>query len=164
MTRYTLGIDNGVTGSLAIIGPSHAAMTSTPTRDATMGRAGKIIRRVDTVELIQWIKNAMPVDNMATVQAYIERPFTGSAMMINTTVLAARAFEATVIALEQLGIGYEVVDSRDWQKPMLPGVTGRENLKRASKAKGIQLYPALKPYIEQVGDADSLLIARWAHN
>lgn len=164
MKAYTLGVDNGVTGSWAIVGPGLALTTGTPTKDAVLNRAGKMGKRVDVVECIQWVKNAIPTDKpgeLASIRAYVERPFTGSAMMINTTVLAARAFEATIIALEHLGIGYEVVDSRQWQSVMLPGIKGREDLKRASKAKGIQLYPSLAKYINQIGDADGLLIATW---
>lgn len=159
---YTLAVDNGVTGSLAVVGPgNYAVMTPTPTKDFLQGRAGKVIRRVDTREMIDWIRNAIPVakDVASVTRAYVERPFTGSAMMILTTTLAARAYEATLIALESLCIGYETVDSRDWQKHQLPGVTGSANLKKASLLKGLQLYPALAPYIRKQGDADSLLIA-----
>lgn len=158
---WLLAIDNGTTGSCTVLGPGgHAVMTATPTKEAVMGKAGKIIRRVDVPELTKWIKNAAPRIDCA----YLEKPFTGSAMMINSTVLAARAFEATIICLEDLAIGYEVVSSRDWQAAMLPGVTGRANLKRASYAKGVQMYPALKPYIHAIGDADSLLMAHHFYN
>lgn len=159
----TLAIDNGVTGSVCAISKNGPVMTATPTKDAVMGKAGKVIKRVDVGELNLWLGWAC-VPNPAATKAYIEKPFTGSAMMINTTVLAARAFEATIIALEQMGIGYTVVSSGDWQKAMLPGVTGRENLKRASTAKAIQLYPALAPYIKQVGDGDSVLMAHHFHH
>lgn len=162
MSQYTIAIDNGVTGSIAILGPNCCMLTSTPTKGAVMGKAGNIIRRVDIEELKLWIGNAFPLVPNG-VHAYIEKPFTGSAKFIKTTVLAARAFEATAIAMEQLEIGYEVVSSGDWQKAMLPGVKGRPALKSASRAKGIQLYPALKATIEEIGDADSLLMATHFH-
>jgi len=163
MSRTTIAIDNGVTGSIAIIDGNLTQFEPIPTMEQLMGKAGKLIRRINHKELdailIQRITRS-PSD----CYAYIERPFTGSAMMINTTVLSARAHEAVSIVLEQLGIGYETVDSKPWQASMLGAIKGSPALKKASMLRGMQMYPALAATIKDHGDADSLLMAQYYHN
>jgi hypothetical protein len=150
----TIGIDNGASGSVGVIGHGKPYFFSVPSREALhYSKTGKMVRRIDVDEL-----TAALADCPAPF-AYIERPFTGSAMMINTALLAARSHEAVMIALEQSGIGYTTVDSKEWQSALLPGVKGSAALKKASYAKGIQLYPQLSDYIHKQGDADGLLIA-----
>lgn len=161
-TRTTIAIDNGVTGSIAIIGQDGVFFEPIPTKEQLMGKAGKVIRRICHHELHALIIHRSP-GWRADIRAYVERPFTGSAMMINTTVLSARAHEAVSIVLEQLGIGYETVDSKEWQKAMLGTIKGSAELKKASMLRGCQMYPALAAAIKDHGDADSLLMAHYYH-
>jgi hypothetical protein len=168
MSRTTIAIDNGTTGSIAIIGPDGVFFEPVPTREQLMGKAGKVVRRINWKELSSMIyarsgdkcSERYPADTYG----YVERPFTGSAMMINTTVLSARAHEAVSIVLEQLGIGYETVDSKPWQAAMLGAIKGSPALKKASMLRGMQMYPALAATIKDHGDADSLLMAQYYHN
>ncbi len=157
MNHYTIGIDNGTTGTIGIIGPDGSIFESMPVKEALMGRVS--FAALDDL--------LMPYDCTSgekQVKAYLERPFTGSAMMINTTVLSARAFEATLIVLEQAGIGYEVVDSKEWQKAILGNVKGSVNLKKASMLRGMEMFPAHAAQIKKHKDADGLLIASHYHN
>lgn len=160
MSRTTIGIDNGSTGSIGIISPDGVTFESVPTQDYLhYGAKGSISQRLDRAALINLIQ---PHNN--SIQApriFIERPFTGK--FINAVIPAHRFFEATIIVLEDLQVGYEVVDSREWQKPVLGLVTGSANLKKASKLRGIQLYPKLEQAIKSHGDADGLLIAHHFH-
>ncbi len=94
-------------------------------------------------------------------RVYVERPFSGR--FINAVVPAHRFFEATIITLEDLGLGYEVLDSAVWQKPLLGPIKGSAELKRASALRGVQLYPQFKDVIARHGDADGLLIAHHFH-
>lgn len=165
MSRITIAIDNGTTGSLAILGPDGTLFEAVPTKEMLMGKAGKVVRRIDHAKLHDILAyNSGTHPQFANVKAYIERPFTGSAMMINTTVLSARAYEATLIVLEQLGIGHETVDSKTWQLPMLGSIKGSPALKKASKLRGMAMYPALAASIKSHGDADSLLMAHHFHH
>jgi hypothetical protein len=151
----TIGIDNGSTGSVGIVGWGNPVFFDAPSKEAVhYAKAGKIYNRVDVAELCAELRRVPH-----PVTAYIERPFTGSPMMIHTALLSARAHEATQVALELVGIGYQTIDSKEWQAALLPGVKGSPNLKKASRLKGIQLYPHLATYINQHGDADGLLIA-----
>lgn len=162
MSRTTIAIDNGVTGSIAIIGPDGVFFEPVPTKEQLIGKAGKVVRRIDHVELAGWMHGQL--EQARYIRAYIERPFTGSAMMINTTVLSARAHEAVSIVLEQLGIGYETVDSKPWQASMLGAIKGSPALKKASMLRGMQMFPAHAKAIRDHGDADSLLMAQYYHN
>jgi hypothetical protein len=159
-THYTIAIDNGTTGSIAILGPDGPFFDVIPTKEYLMGKAGKVVKRIN------WAGLYAIIDMRSRGQArsaYVERPFTGSAMMINTSVLAARSHEAVLIVLEQLGIGVQTVDSKEWQVPILGAVKGSEALKKASKLRGMALYPALAATINDHGDADGLLMAHHYH-
>lgn len=158
--KTTIAVDNGCTGSIAIISPAGTIYTGTPTKDALhYSKKGGTHQRIDHAELELMLQPYMAEGP----HVYLERPFTAGPMMINTSLLSARAFEATLIVLERLEYGYTVVDSREWQKALLPGVTGSANLKKASRLKGLELYPELGSAIKQQGDADGLLIAHYYH-
>lgn len=164
--KTTIAIDNGTTGSIAILGPDGALFEAIPTKYYLMGKAGKVVRRIDTDALRSIIAMNVPVHSgaLADVIAYVERPFTGSAMMVKTTALAARAHEAVLITLEGLKLGTQTVDSKEWQAPMLGTVKGSAALKYASLLRGIAIYPSLAASIRAHGDADSLLMAHHFHN
>lgn len=159
--HVTIGLDNGVTASLAILGPDGAIFETMPTVRVNEGKAGKMITRINHRELAALLRFHIPTPERA--HAWVEKSFTGSAMMINTSLLAARSYEAVIIVLEQLGIGYHRIASSDWQKPVLGAVKGRDNLKAASLSRGIQYYPQLAASIKSHGDADGLLIAHHYH-
>ncbi len=163
MSKYTIAIDNGTTGTIAILGPDTPFFDVVPTKEHLMGRAGKIIKRIDTADLLATIFNRLPADS-SQISAYVERPFTGSAMMINTTVLSARAHEAVLIVLERLAVGTATVDSKEWQAAMLGKVKGSAELKKASMLRGMAMYPQFAAQIKAHGDADALLMAHYYHN
>lgn len=154
-----IGIDNGVTGTIAVLGEDASAFIETPVFSCLNYQKSKArnVSRIDTAGLQQWLSAYDP----ASVRVAIERP------MINITrfqasVSAARALEATLIVLERLRFGYEYLDSKMWQKELLPaGIKGAPNLKKASKEVGLRLFPIHSDLIKKHGDADALLIAEW---
>jgi hypothetical protein len=160
--HVTIGVDNGTTGTIAIIGPSGSLFEPMFTKEHSEGMAGKVIRRIDCDALEVWLRNNID-DPMGRAFAYIEKPFTGSPMMINTSVLAARSYEAVIVTLERMGIGYRQVTSKDWQKAVLGDVKGSPALKKASMLRGCQMYPQHAMAIRSHGDADGLLIAHYYH-
>lgn len=168
--HLTIGIDNGQSGSIGIITPSATTFCATPTQDYLhYGKKGSISQRLDRAALHKMIWGACPLlPNSVTqvdasaVRVYIERPFSGKFM--NAALPAHRFFEATIIVMEDLGLGYEVVDSGPWQKAMLGNVSGSAELKKASKLRGLQMYPQFKDFINKHKDADGLLIARHYHS
>jgi hypothetical protein len=71
---------------------------------------------------------------------------------------AVRALEATLIAVEQHQFRYEYIDSKEWQKELLPkNIKGSDELKSASLDVGKRMFPELN--IKK--DADGLLIAEY---
>ncbi len=67
-----------------------------------------------------------------------------------------------MIVIEQRCYPHMYIDSREWQKMMLPdGVKGTTELKKASRTVGKRLFPQHQELIDRV-DADGLLMAEWA--
>lgn len=157
--KVTIGIDNGASGSVGILGADGGAFFEPmPSKPSLEGKSGKVIQRVDHQQLLALLTARATGD----VRAYVERPFTGK--FLNAVLPGQRSFEAVLIVLETLGIGYEVVDSRGWQRAILGDVKGSSELKRASRLRGAQRYPAFATVIKDHGDADGLLIAEHYHS
>lgn len=94
------------------------------------------------------------------VIAYRERP------MINpkrwqASMSASRADEAETIVLERMGIEYHYVDSKAWQRHILPSSgkkgTTSDILKAESKDIGCKMFNHLSTIINKHGDADGIL-------
>lgn len=101
--------------------------------------------------LIGSIKALSPV-----CYALVERPMVNPSRF-QATASALRCLEAELIALSILEVPIQYVDSKEWQKVMLPkGIKG-DALKKASIDMGSRMFPSLrlKP------DADGILIAEW---
>ena len=157
MISFTyLGVDNGVSGSIGIITSENGVFYyPTPIKKClNYTKAKKWINRVDFTAL----KEILNKYSATNVFAFIERPMVNP-MRFAASVSALRAFEAVIILLEECCIGYEVIDSKKWQKELLPtGLVGLE-LKIAS----LQVVTKLFPKIELKGfkDGDGLLIAEY---
>lgn len=155
-----ISCDNGVSGSFAWVNAdcSASGVMTTPTFvEQDFQKSKKNVTRLDVPTIIEWIKN-LPQDNLRVV---LERPFVNP-MMFNATLSAIRAWEATLIALQSFKLCRQVIDSRRWQKEMLPaGCKGKE-LKIASVQIGCRLFPDHSDWIKDQGDADSLLLAEFA--
>lgn len=164
--RVYIGIDNGVTGTLGLVGdgvPAGPIMVETPVRsEQSYTKAKKNITRIDHEKLealLDSVTNHLTFRHEAI--AVIERPMVNPGRFM-ASCSALRSLEATLIVLERLGIPRMYIDSREWQKEMLPkGCTGPE-LKDASEDIGCRLFPELAKEIRHHRDADGLLIAEWA--
>ncbi len=155
-----IGIDNGVSGSLALVSPDQIGFVPAPTKtEQSYTKVKAQITRIDYDELHNLLYSwCLPG---ALWRIFIERPFVNP-KGFKATVSALRALEATLIAVEDLQLSFEYIDSRQWQKIMLPkGCKGVE-LKHASRDIGIRLFPMYTDEITKHKDADSLLIAEWA--
>lgn len=157
MSGAYVGIDNGVTGSLALLLNSTTQFMPVPVyKEQSYTKKKQQITRIDFPALLKILATWKPA------RAFIERPFVNP-HGFKATASALRALEATLIAVEQIGLSYQYVDSREWQKVMLPaGIKGTPDLKRASVDIGCRLFPQYADSIRKHKDADSLLIAEWA--
>lgn len=162
--RGVLFFDNGTTGTIGFIcGNLVHAMIEVPTKKReSFHKEPRSTRVIDVNALEQaiqfWMEQGkvMPSD----IIAYRERP------MINpkrwqASMSASRADEAETILLEKLGIKYHYVDSKAWQRHILPSSgkrgTTSDMLKAESKDIGIKMYKHLSDIIEKHGDADGIL-------
>lgn len=155
MYDYYIGIDNGTSGSIGVVGGDvNFILTPTIKVLSHVGKA-KYISRIDYKELFKFLSNYREKSFVL-----LERPFTGR--FVNTAITAGRAFEATLICLEQLNMGFRVIDSKEWQKEFFPkGLKGSPKLKKASAQIGSQRFPQFTDVIQELGDADGLLIAEY---
>lgn len=160
MNRIYIGIDNGVTGSIATYTDGISTICSTPVfKQKNYTKAKGDISRVN-FEALHVILNHYSRKN---VMCFIERP------MINPgrfkgSISAARCLEATQIALELCNIPYQFIDSKEWQKEFFPkGKKEKTDLKKYSMEYGLRYFPQHSEIIKKRKEADALLIALWAH-
>jgi hypothetical protein len=161
-SKLYIGIDNGVSGSLAAIASGFAAFQPTPIfSEQSYTKTKKRISRVNVTLLAEVLVDWKTQTEAGSILALIERPMVNPGRF-NATLSAMRALEATLVVLEFASIPIIYVDSREWQKVMLPAGYEKEELKQASMDIGCRLYPVLRDVITKHKDADSLLMAEWA--
>lgn len=160
-----IGIDNGTTGSITALdvamdtSVSIALSINMPVKEELdYTKEAKHITRVVLDGLVHELRELITSHDTLNIRAVIERPMINPGRF-KQSILAARAFEATIIALELLGIAYRVVDSRVWQKALLPsGLKGIE-LKKAAVQFVHKTFPKLDRSKDQDGRADSVCLA-----
>ena len=158
-----IGIDNGISGTIGIIDENGVGYQyPMPTKNTLNYQKTKVkhINRVDVVELKRLLA---PYRGLET-KCLLERPMVNPSRFEATTS-ALRALEATLIILEVLEIGYDYVDSKAWQKALLPYISVADKkefpakLKMVSKEVGMRKYPNIA--WEEFKDADGVLIAEY---
>lgn len=174
--KITIGIDNGTTGTIAIVGGPTTYYGPIPVKDTVSHVKSKgFAKRIDRATLLgllhsQCISPKLPPD--IDIRVYVEAPFT-MPVASEAVLLGHRAFEAILCVFEDLAIPVETCMPRDWQTTQL-GAAGtlpiknvrgvaKADTKKASLLKGIALYPQLESVIRKHGDADGLLIAHHYH-
>lgn len=154
--------DNGISGSFAWVNEdcSESGVMTTPTfveQDYTIKKQN--VTRVDFKQVFAWFnENHL---NGSSARIVMERPFVNP-MMFRATLSAIRAWEATLIAIYDLQLPRIVIDSKKWQKAMLPAGCKGTELKAASVQVGKRLFPDHSDWIDAQKDADSLLLAEFA--
>ena len=152
MGRVFIGIDNGVSGAITILSDTGEVLKhiKTPVKNClNYTKAKAFHNRVDFKQLIHSIAG---YENPFCM---IERPMVNP-MRFKASVSAIRCLEATEIVLEELQIPYQFIDSKEWQRALLPSGLVKEQLKKAADDVAKRLFPKLK-----VVNADSLLIAEY---
>lgn len=158
MSKIYIGIDNGTTGTIGIVGDNiEAKIFHTPVKkEQDYTKAKKNVSRLDVNGFMEILNQY----NHNDICVICERP------MINPTrwtasMTAIRCLEAQLVVLEVLGLSHQFIDSKEWQKMLLPkGLQGANELKKASKDIGKRLFPQLSDFKHT--DYDGLLIAEFA--
>lgn len=181
------GLDNGATGTVSCLIPYdkndikiYFEKTFNHV-DLDYQKDINYIARIDWEKLKDWFNKIIKKARTNYIRKYnkedikisviLERPMI-NADRFKQSKNAARAFESTLMVLEMLELekNYIIIDSKKWQHYFFGKNTVLIDLKEASKNKGIEYLTNLneKRYknelntIKQHGDADSLLICRWA--
>ena len=164
MSNYYIAIDNGVTGTIAILtNDGKSDFFKTPAfKQKNYTKAKGDISRINFRELLQTLK----IYEIYKPLVIIERPMVNPGRF-KATISALRALEATQIAVEYLKYPYEFIDSKQWQREFFPPATKEKkhtslDLKRFSVEYGLRYFPEHEKLINKHKDADSLLMARWA--
>jgi len=149
-----IGIDNGVSGQIALLMDSSVNLFRTPVKsEYNYTKAKQKVTRVQWDELMD-ILNLAPEDTLVV----LERPMVNP-LRFKASTSALRCLEATLIAVEKKNFARMYCDSKEWQKAMLPsGLEGIE-LKKASLDIGKRLFPKLE--WKGFKDADGLLMAEY---
>lgn len=160
-----IGIDNGTSGAITIMEDGKIVLhRNTPIfNQQSYTKEKNRISRVMTSALKIWLEDSGCVE-IDKVKCYIERPMINP-MRFKASISAARALEATLIVLEELGIPYEYIDSKEWQKELLPpSLVGKKKKtdkdKKDLKQVALDIARRLFPKTNIV-NADSILIAEY---
>lgn len=149
-----IGIDNGVSGSVAVLDENGAVLYYGLT---------PVIKCLNYTKTKAWINRVNHRELGLLLEKYsdnsrcaIERPLVNPGRF-KATLSALRALESTQIILETLRIPYEFMDSKEWQRVLLPAGLEKEELKIASNEVCKRKFPSVE--LKKLGDGDSLLIA-----
>ena len=148
-----IGIDNGVSGTIAIIQGDNVVFRKTPVKkEQDYTKAKKIISRVDIWKLKELLE---PYKDDSFL--LLERPLVNPSRF-TATASALRCHEAELTIIELLRIPFQFVDSKEWQRALLP--KGCDDTKKASMDIGNRLFPQFREFKHP--DRDALLIAEYA--
>ena len=158
--KVFIGIDNGVSGTIGIITNDNISFFKTPIKNvAKYTKKKAFINRVDHKKLREILIEITRNYSIDEIIVGLERPMVNPTRF-NASTSALRAFESTLVILEQLDFPYFYIDSKEWQKALLPkGIKGNSELKKASKSVGNRLFPQFKNYVHP--DRDGILIAEY---
>jgi hypothetical protein len=155
-----IGFDNGVPsqGIGVVSSDSIAELIKLPIKkELSYTKEAKNISRIDFSALCEIFEKLQAKYLGDKFLVGLERPMINSTRF-NASLSAIRALESTLIAIEQHSLRYEYIDSKEWQKVLLPkNIKGSDELKRASLDIGKRLFPEL----DIKKDADGLLIAEF---
>lgn len=157
MSKIWVGIDNGVSGSIGIVGEGiEPIFIKTPTkREQDYTKTKKIITRLDYSKFMDLFSMLNKNDICMVMERVMVNPTRFAA-----TVSALRCHEAELIMIELLGCKHLFIDSKEWQKVMLPKGCSGDELKKASLDIGNRLFPQFEDVKHP--DRDGILIAEYA--
>lgn len=152
-----IGIDNGVSGTITIMHPGgRTSFVSTPVKvEQSYTKKKANITRIDFIKLVDLL---IPYRSLQ-VHCILERPMVNPKRFF-ATLSALRCLEATLNVVELCGFAHSYIDSRKWQKELLPSGIEGDELKKASLDIGNRLFPQFRGHKHK--DRDSLLMTEYA--
>ncbi len=153
MSKYSIGIDPGLSGAIAIISPESLKIFDMPTM--TVERNGKAKRQVSASELAEMLYLYSGRD----CHVYVEKVSAMAGQGVTSVFSFGRSFGMIegILAAFKLPVTY--VAPATWVKAI-----GRGQGKDASRARAMELFPSDQDQFKRVKDdgrADAALIAYW---
>lgn len=157
MNKIYVGVDNGVTGSVCILSSKGFCFHfQTPVKkELSYTKKKQFLNRIDFWKMSEAILEYVSRKNVNAI-CVIERPMVNPGRW-KASMSAIRALEATLVVLEYINMPYRYIDSKEWQRALLPKGLAKEELKKAAIDVAKRLFPKI-----QTKDADSILIAEYA--
>jgi len=155
-----IGIDNGVSGSIAFLFPDKEPIFQKVLTKKELNYTKKkgYITRIDFEAMDKFFDKIIYHDLQSQFFVAVERPMVNPTRFKATTS-ALRSLESILILIEEYNLSFRYIDSKEWQKDLLPaGLRGPE-LKTGSLEIGNRLYPQFKSVKHP--DRDGLLIAEY---
>lgn len=153
MSKYSIGIDPGLSGAIAIISPENLKIFDMPTM--TVERNGKSKRQVSASELAEMLYLYSGRD----CHVYVEKVSAMAGQGVTSVFSFGRSFGMIEGILAAFKLPVTFVPPATWVKAV-----GRGQGKDASRARAMELFPEnqadfkLKKFD---GRADAALIAYW---
>lgn len=167
-----IGIDNGVSGALAYYKDGIMGIKDLPIKNVqSYTKKVQFINKIDFVGLKSIFQLFRSYNQ--PIKVLWERPFVNP-MMFNSSILSMLSYQTTLNVFEELQIPFEMIDSKVWQKAMLPqGIyktvqdkngknrikADKKVLKKASIDMANRIYPYLE--IKKDGQADAVMICEY---
>lgn len=157
MSKIYVGLDNGTTATIGIVGDNIEPKTfKVPVKkEQNYHKNKKNITRLDASKFMEIFSEY----NKNDVVLVMERPMVNN-LRLTSSFCALRCFEAELVIIEMLGIKHMFIDSKEWQKVMLPKGCSGDELKKASLDIGNRLFPQFEGLKHP--DRDGILIAEYA--
>ena len=153
MSKYSIGIDPGLSGAIAIISPESLKIFDMPTM--TVERNGKAKRQVSASELAEMLYLYSGRD----CHVYCERVSAMAGQGVTSVFSFGRSFGMIEGILAAFKMPVTFVPPATWVKAV-----GRGQGKDASRARAMELFPSDQDQFKRVKDdgrADAALIAYW---
>lgn len=151
-----ISVDNGITGSFTILNKNNIRYFKIPVlKELNYTKKRQSVSRIDGVKLRELLLESIMDVEMSRIIVCIERPMINP-IRFKSSLSASRALESILIILEEIGLPYIYIDSKEWQKEMLPNSVGKD-LKKDALLLACALYPKIAKTMKN-GDADSLIM------
>jgi len=153
MSKYSIGIDPGLSGAIAILSTESLKIFDMPTM--TVERNGKAKRQVSAAELAEMLYLYSGRD----CHVYCERVSAMAGQGVTSVFSFGRSFGMIEGILAAFKMPVTYVAPATWVKAV-----GRGQGKDASRARAMELFPSDQEQFKRVKDdgrADAALIAYW---
>lgn len=186
---WILGIDNGVTGSIALMNPKGKVvmLAKVPTYKEIKWTKPKVKKLKTKTKVVRDEITLIDIDALqrmlvtytsvvSDIHCFLERPAISyaAAWSLSTSVSASMSWAYVTYVLKKLKIPRTDIDSKEWQKALIPEATGLKNkeymktlksgernklLKEASAMFAKSICP--KYNSKESGDGDSICICEY---